>query len=115
MTCCTFVLNTSEAGSEVIPHKDGIFLSNAKNFLNIIFFIDASGGPNSGGLMIARDNELKDVIFDPPRLRNTALIFNSMADVYHGFPPIAKGKFRKVITSQFCEKEYAETEFVQKK
>lgn len=105
MALHSFILNDAGSGAEVIPHKDSNRFDPRAN-LNLIFFIDASGGTNSGGLTLSRDNEMKEIIFEPQNLVNTCLIYNIVGDFYHGFPPIAKGKFRRAITAQFCDKNY---------
>jgi len=66
------------------------------------------GGGDSGNLSLSRDNELKDIIIAPDNLKNTCLIYDSLADFYHGFSPVANGKFRWAINSQFCEKSFLE-------
>lgn len=107
LVCYSVTLTDAFAGSEVIPHRDGIAHDEkAKIFANLVFFIDATGGKNSGGLCLSRDNELNDLIFEPAKLTNTCLIYDSIADFYHGFAPIASGKFRWTIAIQFCDKRY---------
>jgi|SRR6185503_12418045 len=109
MILYSFIANDAEKGAEVIPHQDGNrFDSRAKTFLNMIFFLNATGGTNSGGLTLSRDNEMKDIIFEPKNLINTCLIYDIIGDFYHGFPPIAPGKFRWVITAQYCQKDYVQ-------
>lgn len=109
MMLYSFILTDAGPGAEVIPHHDSNkFDPRAKNFLNMIFFITATGGGNSGGLTLSRDNEIKDIIFEPTKLVNTCLVYNIIDDFYHGFPPIAPGKFRWVITAQYCQKDYVE-------
>jgi len=103
----SLVMHTSYPGTQVVPHKDGVYENeNTKNFLNILFFINGTGGKNSGGLTLSRDNELKDVIVEPTELVNTALIYDSKADFYHGFKPIQFGKFRWAAGAQFCEQGF---------
>ena len=103
------ILNDSGPGAEVVPHRDGIRNHpHAETVVNMIFFIDATGGERSGGLTLSRDPELKEILFEPTNLTNTCLIYNIMDDFYHGFPPIARGKFRLVITAQFCGKGFIE-------
>lgn len=107
--CYSFLMQTTYDGSQVVPHKDGIYNNEkAKNFLNILMFVDGTGGKNSGGLTLSRDNEQKDIIVEPMNLKNTALIYDSKANFYHGFRPLEKGKFRWSIASQFCEKSFIE-------
>ncbi|MCH7979581.1 MAG: FAD-dependent oxidoreductase [Acidobacteria bacterium] len=60
----------------------------------------------SGGLSIIKDNAFSEVIFEPGRLQNTALIYDSGASFFHGFKPIARGKFRWAIAAQFCNPEF---------
>ncbi|MDO8594521.1 MAG: hypothetical protein Q7R93_03330 [bacterium] len=107
MALYSFILTDAGSGAEVIPHKDSINDdSRAEYNLNCIFFIDASEGRDSGGLTLSRDNELKDRLFEPTKLKNTCLIYDILGDFYHGFPPIAKGKWRWVVTAQFCQRNY---------
>lgn len=109
MVYYSFIVTDASAGAEVLPHRDSIaYDEKAKTFVNMVFFIDAAGGDHSGGLSLSRDNELKELIFEPPRLTNACLIYDSFADFYHGFPPIAKGKFRWSIGIQFCDKKYVQ-------
>ena len=108
--CYSFTANHTYPGSEVMPHKDSIKDdSKAKNgFINIVFFINGTGGKNSGNLSLSKDNELKDLLVEPENLKNTCLICDSLADFYHGFSPVERGKFRWAINSQFCERSYVE-------
>lgn len=107
--CYSYSMNMSITGSQVTPHKDGIQSdSRAKKFINIVFFINATGGKNSGNLSLSKDDELKDLIIEPANLKNTCLIYDSLADFYHGFRPVAKGKFRWAAISQFCPTSYVE-------
>ncbi len=105
----SFILTDAGTGAEVVPHKDSTKDDpRAKYLLNFIFFIDAAGGKHSGALTLSRDNELKEIMFEPPRLQNTCLAYDILGDFYHGFPPIASGKWRWVVTAQFCQKSYVE-------
>lgn len=108
LVCYSFILSDTYPGSEVLPHFDSIVNDpTAKLFINLVFFVDATGGKNSGGLALSRDNEQREIIFEPMNLRNTCLIYKSSTDAfYHGFPPVAPGKFRWAFNSEFCEKEY---------
>lgn len=103
----SFKVTDAGSGAEVMPHHD----SNkndprARYLLNFIFFIDATGGKHSGGLCLSHDNELNDIIFEPTKLKNTCLVYDILGDFYHGFSPIAPGKFRRAIAAQFCQKSY---------
>lgn len=100
--CYSFLTTTSVTGSNVAPHRDSIAEDkDAKGFLNMVFFVDGTGGENSGGLAILGDGTFDKVIFEPKNLKNTVLIYDSVAPFFHGFPPIQFGKRRFSINSQF--------------
>ena len=102
MTCYSFLLTTSYPGSSVVPHKDSVFQSDeVAEMMNFAFFLNGTGGPRSGGLAVMRDNEFRDVIFEPTHLCNTLLVYDSKAPLFHGFRPIRFGKFRWAIFAQF--------------
>ena len=102
-------MNRTHIGSEVVPHQDGIKNDpRASAFINIVFFINGTGGKNSGNLSLSRDNELEDLTVESKNLRNACLIYDSMADFYHGFRAVERDKFRWAITSEFCERSYVE-------
>lgn len=107
LSCRSFLLTTTYPGSVVPPHKDGyVHDPKAKDMVNILFFIDGTGGSRSGGLTIIKDNTFTDVTFEPYKLRNTALIYDVLAPFFHGFRPIKWGKFRWAISVLFCPKDY---------
>lgn len=107
LVCYSLILTETYPGSEVIPHKDSIIEDpKAKSFINMVFFIRGSGGQGSGGLCLSRDNELREIIIAPTNLFNSCLIYDSLANFYHGFEPVRKGKFRWALSAQFCEKDY---------
>ena len=101
----SFILTDASPGAEVIPHMDSIAKDpKTTDGINMVFFIDATGGKNSGGLSLYRDNEAKDIIFEPENLRNSVLIYNTFVDFYHGFPPLAKNKFRWTVGASFNDR-----------
>lgn len=103
--CYSFTVNRSYAGTEVIPHKDGVQDDpSVPAIINMVFFINGTGGKNSGGLSLSKDSEMKQMIVEPENLKNACLIYDSKADFYHGFSPVARDKFRWAINSQFCVK-----------
>lgn len=105
LTLASFVAHDAGAGAQVAPHVDSVYADTGKTTgFNMIFFINASGGKNSGNLTLSRDNELQDIIFEPQNLKNSALIYDTHVNFNHGFPPIAKGKFRWAIGASFFEK-----------
>jgi hypothetical protein len=67
-----------------------------------VFFINGTGGDRSGGLCILGDDRFEHIIFETRNLKNTALVYHSAAPFFHGFQPVAAGKFRWAIAAQFC-------------
>lgn len=107
ISCYSFVVTSTHPGSCVAPHRDSVYYSpEARHFLNVLFFINGSGGSRSGGLSILKDNHFSEILFEPTRLQNTALIYDSGAPFFHGFRPIAKGKFRWAVAAQFCAPDF---------
>lgn len=91
-------LTRSWPGTFLVPHQDGALAEpGILAHMNVIFFVAGSGGENSGGLTLAHDNELRSVIFEPRNLTNTCLIYDIRAPFFHGFHPIAPGKFRHAV------------------
>jgi len=77
---------------------------SGRSFINIVIFIDANGrAPHAGGTCIAADNEYKRILFEPTNLRNSALVYQSTAEFFHGFKPMVPGTFRWTINAQFCD------------
>ena len=108
ISCRSFLVNKTYPGSLVIPHKDDPVPANYLPYLNMVFFIDGTGGTDSGELILARDNEYKDIVFTPPTLRNACLIYDTEAPLYHGFKPVAWGKRRIAATASFVCTDYVE-------
>lgn len=104
LKCSSFLMQMTREGSQVVPHKDSKFLADhPRHVLNILIFIDGQGGDGGGGLALSRDNELRDVIVEARHLRNTALLYDVKADFFHGFKPVAPGKFRWSMSSEFFD------------
>lgn len=105
----SFLVTSTYPGSCVAPHRDSVFYSpdaKAQHFLNVVFFINGSGGPRSGGLSILKNNTFSDVIFESQKLQNTGIVYDSSAPFFHGFRPVAKEKFRWAINVQFCAPQF---------
>ncbi len=97
------ILSDAREGNCVAMHRDSVSLNkNMSNRLQMMIFISSAPTPHSGELCLARDNKWEDIIFTPPSLNNTALLFNKSLNFYHGFYPIARGKFRKAIGATFA-------------
>ena len=109
LLCHSFLVITTYPGSSVPPHRDGYSrYSEARHSLNVLFFVDGTGGSHSGGLSIIKDNTFTDVIFEAEKLRNTALIYDVCAPFFHGFRPVERGKFRWAISAFFAPEDYWE-------
>lgn len=106
LSCRTFLVNRTYPGSLVIAHKDSPIPKEFTPYINMVFFLEATGGERSGALILARDNEYRDVVFDPPVLRNSCLMYDTEAPLYHGFKPIAWGKHRLALTASFARSDY---------
>ena len=107
LSCYSFLLTNTWTGSLVAPHRDTIaFSPDGRHFLNIVFYINGSGGPGSGGLALIKDNKFDEVIFESPELTNTALVYDVSAPFYHGFRPVERGKYRWAIITNFCASDY---------
>jgi len=91
-------LTRSWPGTFLVPHQDSAFTDlGIVAHINAIFFVAGSGGENSGGLTLAHDNELRSIIFEPRNLTNSCLIYDIRAPFFHGFRPIAPGKYRHAV------------------
>lgn len=101
-----FQLTRSYPGTFVAPHKDTA--QPVENWINVIVFVDGSGGPRSGGLAILEDNTFDRPIFEARTLRNSCLIYDPAAPFYHGFEPIAFGKYRLMIGAEFFSERRVE-------
>lgn len=102
----TFLVNVTYPGSCVIPHRDTPLPPEAGTFINTVFFIKGTGGGDSGELSLSKDNEQKEMVFTPPTLNNSCILYDTEAPFYHGFPPVAWGKQRYAITASFCRADY---------
>lgn len=107
--CYSIVCSRASSGSILIPHKDtvaGSTSNDRENFINIIFFVDANGpeGAELGATGIYRDNQFAEPILIPPTLKNSALIYKSSADFFHGFPKMDRRTSRITVNAQFARK-----------
>lgn len=98
-----FQLTNTYPGSYVAPHQDSP--QNAKNWISLIFHVDGSGGPNSGGLIIAEDNHFDQMLHETLNLTNTCLVFDPAAALYHGVKPVAWGKFRHMLSAEYVSRD----------
>ena len=101
----SIVASNAMENSYLIPHQDTVVNQNeVKNIVNVIFFIDGDFNAEfSGGTGIYEDNEFKKPIFIPYTVKNSALIYNSKKNLFHGFDIMKKHSFRKAISFQLKE------------
>jgi hypothetical protein len=104
-SCYSLTCTWATERSALIPHRDTIAKdSNSGSFINIVIFVDANGkAPHAGGTCILADNEYRQIIFEPTKLTNTALFYQSNAEFFHGFKPLAPGAFRWTVIAQYCD------------
>lgn len=101
------LLTRAYTGSSVIPHKDTVTgTKEGEHFLNFVIFVNGTGGLGKGGLCIMDGPEFDNILFEPQNLVNTALVYRSSADIWHGFAPMRFGSFRWTINCQFCSQEW---------
>jgi hypothetical protein len=98
-----FQLTTSYPGTLVAPHKDSP--QPVRNWISLIFYIQGTGGENSGGTAILGDNEFREIVFEPKNLTNTCLVFDPAASFYHGVKPIAFGKHRRMLSAEYASEQ----------
>lgn len=99
------VMTDSGPGAFVATHMDSVKGDiTTRDRLQLVFFINGGEVPNTGELTLTKDNEWSDIIFRPPSVKNTMLIFNKSAEFFHGFKPIKKGAFRWAIGAGYRTK-----------
>ena len=109
-SCYSIVCSRASSGSILVPHKDTVAGSkntDKESFINIIFFVDANGpeGAELGATGIYRDNQFAEPLLIPPTLKNSALVYNSSANFFHGFPKMDRRTNRITVNAQFARKE----------
>ena len=103
----SLLLTQSYSHSYLTPHQDSMGKDPKKNssIVNIIYFVQANGnGWDAGGTSILGDATFSKPIFIPENLNNTALIYRGTADLWHGFPRIKLGNYRRTILSAYWAK-----------
>lgn len=101
----SIVSSIANENSYLIPHQDTVIGdSTTNNIVNVILFIEGSENPEySGGTGIYSDNEFKLPIFIPDTLKNSALIYNSKQNFFHGFKKMKKNNYRWAISFQLMK------------
>ena len=89
----------ADKGAFLIPHKDTAYLQSDNDELvhNCIHFIDGddSNIEESGGTGLYLDNEFQKKVLIPSTLKNSLLVYNTKANLFHGFNFIKKNHERK--------------------
>jgi len=94
----------SYSHSYLTPHQDSMDPDNELNdsLMNIIFFVEANGGGwEAGGTSIFADATFNKPILIPQNLNNSALLYRTSEQVWHGFPRIKFHKYRKTILAHY--------------
>lgn len=94
--CSSMLMTRAYWGTSIIPHIDSFDLPHA---MNLVIFINGTGGVGGGGLGIWADNEFKRPIFIPDNLKNSCIFYDMSERFYHGFQPMRFGSFRWTINA----------------
>jgi len=102
----SIALTRAKEGSFLSPHTDTISTvkkPGEKIMMNFIYFLIGGGSSpvNSGGTSLYHDNEFNKLIFTPPTIKNSALLYDSIEQFHHGFDVMAPGSFRWSIVFQY--------------
>ena len=100
----SLLLTQSYSHSYLTPHQDSMGPDAKVNdsLINIIYFVEANGeGWEAGGTSIFADATFKNPILIPRNLNNTALLYRTSDQVWHGFPKIKFRKFRKTLLAHY--------------
>ena len=100
----SLLLTQSYSHSYLTPHQDSIGPDTKFNesLINIIYFVEANGeGWEAGGTSIFADATFENPILIPRNLNNTALLYRTSEQVWHGFPKIKFRKFRKTLLAHY--------------
>ena len=100
----SLLLTQSYSHSYLTPHQDSMGPATKINdsLINIVFFVEANGeGWEAGGTSIFADATFENPILIPRNLNNTALLYRTSDQVWHGFPKIKFRKFRKTVLAHY--------------
>jgi hypothetical protein len=99
----------ADEGAFLIPHKDTAYLgSESKEIIhNCIYFVDGNDSmiEESGGTGLYLDNEFQKKVLVPSTLKNSLLVYNTKANLFHGFNFMKKNSFRKAFAFQIMQKK----------
>ncbi len=92
----------ARSGSLLLPHIDDVWQFGRGAVINFVIFIDGSEPAlSSGATAVYSSNTFEKPIFIPPKLTNTALVYETGRFIYHGFPRVGRGKFSKRLIAQY--------------
>lgn len=92
----------ARSGSLLLPHIDDVWQFGRGAVINFVIFIDGSEPAlSSGATAVYSSNTFEKPIFIPPKLTNTALVYETGRFIYHGFPQVGRGKFSKRLIAQY--------------
>jgi len=103
----SLLLTQAYSHSYLTPHQDSMGPDKKINdsLINIIFFVEANGiGWEAGGTSIFTDATFEKPILIPQNLNNSALLYRTSDQVWHGFPKIRFRKFRKTVLAHYWAK-----------
>ena len=97
-TTGNIALTDAGEGSQVPYHLDGTEkVSEYKDGFNLIIFLEGNDGENSGGLCLSHSNNYEDKYFEVTKLNNTAILYKTGYNIYHGFKSMKKNTRRKMM------------------
>lgn len=92
----------ARGGHHLLPHVDNASKRGKSAVVNFVIFVDGTFPPlASGGTSLFRTNTYKEPLFVPKSLQNTALVYDTSANYFHGFPKVAFRKYSKRIIAQY--------------
>ncbi len=101
-TTGNITLTDAGEGSQVPYHLDGTEkVAEYKDGFNLIIFLEGNDGKNSGGLCLSNTNNYDDNYFEVTKLNNTAILYKTGYNIYHGFKPMKKNTRRKMLSVIF--------------
>ena len=68
---------------------------------NVLFYISSSEEKNNGGLILSTSNNYEDKYFEVKNTNNSAIFYKLGYNIYHGFKPMSKNSYRKMISAVF--------------
>lgn len=101
----------SRTGSYLLPHKDSVGSLGDGSWLNVIFIVASDGqDPNKcGKTSFYLDNTYNRLAFTPILHGNCAVLYDTRADLFHGFEPLARQSWSWRIIAQYASTEELES------